>query len=143
MNIEGDVAPMLKDGTYAAWFKTPLSNGTGIAHVADGKIWGRDSIMTYSGSCEVDGDRFTAIVTLKRHTEGHATVFGADDLTLRLEGTCPGKIARYVGTAEQVPGVLLEGTLILNEQEPPAREVKEPAPKFDPAKFPKLPKRSR
>ncbi|SIN91821.1 hypothetical protein SAMN05443247_00710 [Bradyrhizobium erythrophlei] len=112
---------MLKDGTYAAWFKTPLGNGTGIAHVADRKIWSRDSIMTYSGTCEVDGDRFTAIVTLKRHTEGHATVFGADDLTLRLDGTCLGKIARYVGTSGQVPGVLLQGTLILNEQQPRAR----------------------
>jgi hypothetical protein len=73
---------MRKDGTYAAWFKTPLGQGTGIAHVADGKIWGRDSIMTYSGSCEVDGDRFTAIVSLERHTEGHATVFGP--MTLRF-----------------------------------------------------------
>jgi hypothetical protein len=61
---------MLKDGTYAAWFKTPLGQGTGIAHVADGKIWGRDSIMAYNGSCEVDGNRFTAIVSIKRHTEG-------------------------------------------------------------------------
>jgi hypothetical protein len=113
---------VLKDGTYAAWFKTPLGNGTGIAHVAEGNIWGHDSIMSYSGTCEVDGDRFTAIVTLKRHTEGHATVFGADDLTLKLEGSCPGKVARYVGTAEQVPGVLLEGTLILSEEAPPARE---------------------
>jgi len=68
---------MLKDGTYAAWFKTPLGQGTGIAHVADGKIWGRDSIMTSSGACEVDGDRFTATITIKRHTEGHATVFNA------------------------------------------------------------------
>ena len=134
---------MLKDGTYAAWFKTPLGQGTGIAQVADGKIWGRDSIMTYSGSCEVDGDRFTAIVSINRHTEGHATVFGADDLTLRLEGTCVGKIASYVGTAEQVPGVLLEGTLILSEQQPPAPEAKEPIPKFDPAKLPRLPNRSR
>jgi hypothetical protein len=137
------IARMLKDGTYAAWFKTPLGQGTGIAHVADRKIWGRDSIMTYSGTCEVDGDRFTAIVSIKRHTEGHATVFGADDLTLRLEGTCVGKIATYVGTAEQVPGVLLEGMLILSEQRPPAPEANEPIPKFDPAKLPKLPKRSR
>ena len=102
---------MLKDGTYAAWFKTPLGQGTGIAHVADGKIWGRDSIMTYSGFCEVDGDRFTAIVSTKRHTEGHATVFGADDLKLKFVGTCTGNIATCVGTADQVPGVLLEGTL--------------------------------
>jgi hypothetical protein len=99
--------------------------------------------MTYSGSCEVDGDRFTAIVSLKRHTEGHATVFGADDLTLRLEGTCAGKIATYVGTAERVPGVLLEGTLIFSEQQPPAPKANEPIPTFDPAKLPKLPKRSR
>jgi hypothetical protein len=28
---------MLKDGTYSAFFKTPLGQGTGIAHVADGK----------------------------------------------------------------------------------------------------------
>ena len=33
---------MLKDGTYAAWYKTPLDQGTGIVHVADGRIWGRD-----------------------------------------------------------------------------------------------------
>jgi hypothetical protein len=141
MNTEGEDSPVLKDGTYAAWFKTPLGQGTGIAHVADGKIWGRDSIMSYSGSCEVDGDRFTAIVSIKRHTEGHATVFGGDDLKLRLEGTCAGKMGNFVGTAEQVPGVLLEGTLILSEQQPPAPEANEPIPKFDPAKFPKLPKR--
>ena len=31
---------MLRDGTYAAFFKTSLgSQGTGIAQVADGKIW--------------------------------------------------------------------------------------------------------
>jgi hypothetical protein len=135
---------MLRDGTYAAFFKTSLgSQGTGIAHVADGKIWGSDSIMTYSGSCEVDGDRFTAIISIRRHTEGHATVFGADDLTLKLEGKCSDKIAKYVGTAEQVPGVLLEGTLILSEGPLPAPEANEPIQKFNPAKLPKLPKRPR
>src|SRR5690242_10091108 len=48
---------MLKDGTYAAWFKTPQREGTGIVHIADGQIWGRDGVMTYSGSLERDGDR--------------------------------------------------------------------------------------
>src|SRR5882757_2112553 len=68
-----------------------------------GKSGGRDNIMTYSGSSEINGRRFTASVSIKRHTEGHATVFCADDLTLRLEGTCPGKIACYVRTAEDRP----------------------------------------
>ncbi|MBR0935301.1 hypothetical protein [Bradyrhizobium jicamae] len=134
---------MLRDGSYAAWFKTPLGEGTGIAHVADGKIWGRDSIMSYSGSCETNGDHFTAIVTLKRHSAGHATVFGADDLTLRLEGTCPDKIATYTGTADQVPGVVLQGTLILSQQQPGTPEAGGPIPPLDPGRLPKLPKRSR
>src|SRR5215813_13685247 len=74
--IRGRRSPMLRDGTYAAWFRTPIGHGTGIAHLDDGKIWGRDSIMTYNGSCQVDGDRFTALVSTTRHTVGHATVFG-------------------------------------------------------------------
>ena len=99
---------MLKDGTYAAWFKTPLGQGTGIAHVTDGKICGRDGVMTYSGTCAVDGDRFTATIVTKKHAEGQ-TVFGSDDeLKLTLEGTCSGKIARFIGTAEQFPGVALK-----------------------------------
>ncbi|MGY4429663.1 hypothetical protein ACVWWO_002140 [Bradyrhizobium sp. F1.13.1] len=134
---------MLKDGTYRAWLKTPLGQGTGIAHVATGRIWGRSSIMTYNGTCEVDGDRFTAIVSIKRHTDEHVTIFGADDLTLKLEGTCSGKIGRYVGTAEEVPGVLFEGTLILTEEEPPSLKASESTPTFNPNKLPKLPKRSR
>ena len=134
---------MLKDGTYAAWFKTPLGEGTGIAHVADGRIWGRDSIMSYSGACQTDGDRFTATVTIKRHTVGHETVFGADDLTLRLEGTCPDRIATYTGMADQVPGVLLEGRLIFSEQQPATLEPAGPIRPLDLARLPKLPKRSR
>jgi hypothetical protein len=140
-----ETAPMLKDGTYAAWYKTPLDQGTGIVHVADGQIWGRDSLMTYHGSCQVDGDRFTATVSTKRHTNGRATVFGVeDDLTLDIEGNCPGRIATYTATAQQVPGMILQGTLILTEQQPPDREQPaEPRPAFDPGKLPKLPKRSR
>ena len=137
---------MLQDGTYAAWFKTAVRQGAGIVHVADGKIWGRDSIMTYSGTCKVDGDRFTAVVSTHRHADGDGdvTVFGiADDLTLKLEGTCSGKIGRYVGTAEEVPGVLFEGTLILTEEEPPSLKASESTPTFNPNKLPKLPKRSR
>jgi hypothetical protein len=135
---------VLKDGTYAAWFKTPVGQGTGIVHVADGRIWGRDGVMTYDGSCEVDGDRFTAVVKTKRHSEGLPTVFGNDhELELTLEGTCVGKIATYTGTARQFPGVLLEGTLIFSEQRSHAPEAHEPMPKFNPSKLPKLPKRGR
>ena len=135
---------MLKDGTYAAWFKTPFDQGTGIVHVADGQIWGRDSLMTYHGSCRVDGDRFTATVSTKRHTDGRVTVFGVyDELTLDIEGMCAGKIATYTAMAAQAPGVVLQGTLILTEKPAAAPEPAGPMPAFNPDKLPKLPKRSR
>lgn len=136
---------MLKDGTYVAWFKTPQGEGTGLVHLANGRIWGRDGIMNYNGTCQVDGDRFTATVTTKRHGEGAwPTVFGShDDLRLKLEGTCLGKTGHYVGTAEQFPGVLLEGTLIFQEEQLPKPEANIGMSKFDPSRLPKLPKRSR
>jgi hypothetical protein len=135
---------VLKDGTYAAWFKTPVSQGTGIVHVADGKIWGRDNVMTYDGSCKVDGERFTAVVKTKRHTEGLPTVFGDNsELELELDGMCVGKIATYTGTAKQFPGVRLEGTLIFHEQQPHTPGANAPMRQFNPDKLPKLPKRSR
>lgn len=133
---------MLKDGTYAAWYKTSLDQGTGIVHVADGQIWGRDSVMTYHGSCQVEGDRFTATVSTKRHADGRVTVFGVEDeLTLDIQGNCPGKIATYTATARQVPGMILQGTLIYSEQQLPANVA--PLAPFNPAKLPRLPRRSR
>ena len=53
---------MLKNGTYAAWFRTSLADGTGIVHMADGRLWGSDAIMLYSGTYEVDGERFDLVV---------------------------------------------------------------------------------
>ena len=132
---------MLKDGTYTAWYKTPFDQGTGIVHVADGQIWGQDSLMTYHGACKVDGDRFTATVSTKRHTEGRVTVFGVyDELTLTIEGTCPDKIATYTATAGEAGGVVLQGTLILTERPVAAAERTAEVPAFNPGKLPKLPK---
>ncbi|MGY3388019.1 hypothetical protein ACVWW6_000610 [Bradyrhizobium sp. USDA 3311] len=103
---------MLKDGTYSAWFKTPRGEGTGIVHFENGKISGGDSIITYGGTYETVGDRFTATVTTKRHTAGHATVFGIDDLELKLDGVVKGATAKCTGTAAAAPGLTFEATLI-------------------------------
>lgn len=101
---------MLKDGSYSAWFKTPRGKGTGIVHFENGKISGGDSIMTYGGFYEVSGDRFTAKVTTARHTAGHATAFGIDDLVLKPDGVSKGAIAKCTGTADVAPGLTFEAT---------------------------------
>jgi hypothetical protein len=132
---------MLKNGTYAAWFKTSHGQGTGIVHVANGKISGGDSVINYAGHYEVDGDRFTATVTTRRHTAGHPTVFGIDEIELALVGTANGTIATCSGAAKEAPGMVFEGTLILSQETAPAPE--RPATEFDIRKLPKVPRASR
>jgi hypothetical protein len=136
---------MLKDGTYAAWFRTSLREGAGIVHLANGKLWGGDSIIGYSGCYEVDGDRWTATVTTRRHSAGHATVFGPgiDEMELKLEGTSNGKIAHCSGTTDAAPGMAFEATLILSEDQAPAPGAVPAAKKVRANKLPKLPQRLR
>jgi hypothetical protein len=133
---------MLKNGTYVAYYATPLNQGAGVAHIEDGKLTGSDSIMNYDGTYEVDGNRFAGILRTTRHSEGHETVFGVDNLTLRIEGICIGKVASYVATADEVPGMVLEGTLIRSEEVSSEPKPSRPLPPFDPERLPK-PLRSR
>lgn len=133
---------MLKNGTYAAWFRTSLADGTGIVHVADGRLWGSDAVMLYSGTYEVDGERFFAILTTRRHAKDGETVFGTDDLVVRLEGAWSGPIAICKGRADAVPDLAFEVTLMPSHDVPPEPPPDLPMPKFDPSRLPKLPKRS-
>jgi hypothetical protein len=133
---------MFENGTYSAWFKTPLKQGAGLAHVADGKIEGGDSFMSYAGTYKFGGDRFTAILQVTRHSEGAASVFGVDSFTLNLEGKLVGKIASFTARANEVPGMVLEGTLIRREQEEVPVKPRRTISPFDP-RLPTPPSRAR
>jgi hypothetical protein len=128
---------MLKDGKYAAWFRTSRGEGTGIVHLADGKISGGDSIFTYVGSYEVDDDRFTATLTTRRQAEGPPTVFGIDEVEVELTGTFKGMMASCSGTAKQAPGVVFEATLFLGQDESPESDTKRAVVNFDVGKLPR------
>src|SRR6202790_3264693 len=85
---------MLKDGKYAAWFRTSRGEGTGIVHLANGKISGGDSIFAYSGSYQIDDDRITAALTTRRYAAGPPTVFGIDEVEVKLTGRFNGMMLR-------------------------------------------------
>jgi hypothetical protein len=123
---------MLENGTYAAWFKTPSKQGAGLAYLADGQIEGGDSFMTYAGTYMLLGDRFTAILQVTRHSEGPVSVFGVDNFTLNLEGKLVGKIASFTARADEVPGMVLEGTLIRSDDEDGPVKPRRTISKFDP-----------
>ena len=135
---------MLRDGKYAAWFRTPRGQGTGLVDLVEGRISGSDSFFTYGGSYRVDQQRFTAVLTVKRHAEGNPSVFGPDEVEVNLSGVCNGAVATCSGTAREAPEVKFEATLIYNQDDAPAADAKCAVVKLNADKLPKgLDSRSR
>lgn len=99
----------LKDGLYRVTFATPLGQGTGVAHLQDGKLHGGDSMMAYVGKHKEDGGEVEATVRVFQHSnvEGMTSVLGATAATLTLSGEMQGQSAHLTGTAPQAPGVTL------------------------------------
>jgi hypothetical protein len=108
---------MLRDGKYAAWFRTARGQGTGIVHLTEGLISGGDCFFAYGGSYRVDRNRFTAVLTVTRFADGAPGVFGPDQVEAILSGVCNGARATCAGTAPEAPGVTLEATLFLSQED--------------------------
>lgn len=135
---------MLRDGKYAAWFRTPRGQGTGIVDLAEGRISGRDSFFTYGGSYRVDERHFSAVLTVNRHADGPLSVFGPDEVEVKLSGVCNGLVASCSGTAKEAPDVKFEATLIYSQEDAPAADAKCAVVKLNADKLPKgLDSRSR
>jgi hypothetical protein len=128
---------MIKEGTYSAWFKTPRGQGTGIVQLAAGNVRGGDGVLSYSGSYEARGDRFTAIIRTKRHAPGQPSLFGPDELTLSLECCCRTIPFTCSGRAEEAPDVPFEAFLLYSAPDDAPPPAPRPAPKFNLEQLPK------
>ena len=130
---------MHRDGNYAVWFRTPHGEGTGIVHLANGKISGGDCMFAYGGSYDFDGDNFTATLTTRRHSDGPTTVFGCDEVEALLTGQFKGTTAVCAGSAKQAPDIRFEATLFLQQEALPSPDpTRAPLPVYA-AKLPKIP----
>jgi hypothetical protein len=69
---------------------------------------------------------------------GHASVFGLDDLTLSLEGSCKGTTFSCWGFAAEAPDLPFRATLLFSssDDEAPSPSLR-PLPRFDPHRLPK------
>lgn len=128
---------MLKDGKYAAWFRTSRGQGTGIVHLVDGRISGCDSFFTYGGSYQIEDNRFTAVLTIHRHTEGPPSVFGLDEVEVSLTGMCSGAMATCSGTAASAPDAPFDATLIYSQEEASPPEGRGEVVKLNADRLPK------
>jgi hypothetical protein len=135
---------MLRDGKYAAWFRTPRGQGTGVVDLTEGRISGSDSFFTYGGSYRVDETHFSAVLIVNRYADGPPSVFGPDEVEVDLAGVCSGLVATCSGTAKEAPDVKFEATLIYSQEDAPAADARCAVVKLNADKLPKsLDSRSR
>ncbi|WP_417681613.1 hypothetical protein [Roseibium sp.] len=97
----------MRNGLYSVHFQTQAGVGTGVIYARDGKIWGGDAGLYYTGTYDVDGDNMTATVVTNRHTQigNIVSVFGIDKVTINLVGQSNGDSIACKGTSPQAPGV--------------------------------------
>ncbi|MGY3694552.1 hypothetical protein ACVIGA_004632 [Bradyrhizobium sp. USDA 3240] len=93
---------MLPNGFYVVQFRTPKGVGAGVLTLADGQLRGGDSAIMYTGTYSQDGDKFSAQVSTKRHTQGLPSVFGVDAITITLTGKSSNGTASCTGSADGV-----------------------------------------
>jgi hypothetical protein len=103
---------MLQNAKYSVWFKTPQGEGYGIVSLMDGHVSGGDNISEYTGTYVQDGDKFSATIAVRRHTQGQPSVFGVDHVDITRTGKSTPTTASCFGTAEQAPGTTFQATLI-------------------------------
>ena len=101
---------MLQNSKYSVWFRTSQGEGYGIVSLMDGNMSGGDNISSYTGTYVQQGDKFTAAISVKRHTQGSPSVFGVDNVDITLSGKSTPTTASCFGTAKQAPGITLQAT---------------------------------
>lgn len=128
---------MLKDGHYMAWFQTDRGQGTGRVLLENGEISGGDTVISYEGTYQVEGSRVTGTLTTRRHSAGQPSIFGIDELKIKLAGTAAGNFVSCSGEVEQIPGTVLHITLIPLQEEGDRPDQKFDTADFHPEKLPK------
>ena len=103
----------LRPGLYKVEFTTQIGAGVGLVVLDNGRLRGGDVAIAYLGSYTEDGDNFTADVQTLRHasSSGAASVFGDDDLKVRLEGVSSGNVINLEGSSPSAPGIAFKAVL--------------------------------
>jgi hypothetical protein len=105
--------PPLRDGLYKVQFQTQIGSGAGVVHLLGGRMWGGDAGLFYTGTYRQSGDEFSGEVTTGRHTQtpGFASVFGRDNVHVKVRGRPNGDTVTLSGTSPEAPGVTFQAIL--------------------------------
>jgi hypothetical protein len=102
---------LMRNGLYRVEFRTQIATGTGVVVIDGGLLRGGDRTHYYVGRTAMNGDQFSANVMVRRHSQGDASVFAVDSVTINVEGTVGDGTAVLHGSSKEAPGLQFEAHL--------------------------------
>ncbi len=104
----------MQNGLYLAQFAVPSMQGQGrqaweaahgVVYIRDGKAFGGDSAYWWTGDIAVNGDDFSAALTVKVHTSGSQSIFGfLNEFNLKVQGKRNNEAWQGEGETNAAPG---------------------------------------
>lgn len=103
----------MREGLYKAEFWTSNDEGYGLVHVVDGKVWGGDAMIYYTGTYRAAGDQVEIRIKADQYAAppGFSSVLGRVKNTVVLAGTFTNNTAELEGRANENPGITVRARL--------------------------------
>ena len=116
------------DGFYKVEFSVNGASGRSVMYARDGILLGGGSAFAHIGTYEQAGRDTVAELVTRRHNNDprHDSLLGSDDATLTARGRADadGRIFRFEGGSEQLPGAIFRSVMTpLEEDIGPPGEV--------------------
>ncbi|MEA2859948.1 MAG: hypothetical protein QOC72_1987 [Methylobacteriaceae bacterium] len=116
------------DGFYKVEFSVNGASGRSVMYARDGILLGGGSAFAHIGTYdETGGDIYAELVTHRHNSDPrYDSLLGSDDATLKARGRADGdgKIFRFEGGSEQLPGAIFRSVMTpLDEEISPPGEI--------------------
>ena len=116
------------DGFYKVEFSVNGASGRSVMYARDGILLGGGSAFAHIGTYDETGDDIYAELVTHRHNSDprHDSLLGSDDATLKARGRADadGKVFRFEGGSEQLPGAIFRSVMTpLDEEISPPGEI--------------------
>ena len=107
-------------GFYTVRFQIDDAVGRSVMYARDGKMLGGNSAFAHIGTYEELGDEIVTEIRTYRHNPDltQRPMAGEDDATLNARGRADGKLYRFKGSLNTMPGAVFRSVMTPVEEEP-------------------------
>ena len=107
-------------GFYTVRFQVNDAVGRSVMYVRDGKMLGGNSAFAHIGTYEEVGNEIVIEVKTVRHNPdpNFRAMAGTDDATLSARGWAEGKLYRFEGSLNVLPGAVFKSVMTPVEEQP-------------------------